>query len=1128
MTRQSLFIFFLACIAFTIPAEFIHAQQYSPPANAKARQAFNHSLRALRAELQKNPIAAFDLHASKGNVSDPDSSLQGGIAGQIEGITPGDSVWVLAIAAHLPDDPTAWALGEVRDDGSYVIPGLNMGVYIVMAGAEGYMPQYFSYAYHIWEAAPLDVYPPEITNGVDFYLEPLVQGSGSISGVVTVDAADDEPIPGATLVAYPIGNPFYSEVTYADENGRYTFERLRPGEYIITAEAEWFFGETYDNIPFYSDEEPTPVPVADGEEVRGINFALSRGGTISGQIVDQNGDPIVGAEVWAYPPSEDGQPYPDDRYYYGYGYSDENGNYFLSGLFEGDYYVVVNVYNRFYPITQWYENASSFEEAIPVPVTFGENTPDINFTIDLIEDFGSLSGTIQSEDGQPIVEAQVRLESLTNPNYYYYVTAYPDGDGRYRFEEVPEGSYRVALEYWTEWYYRIIWYENAISPENATPVDVIKDQETENINFILPESNGSVTGIVTDENGTPIPNAYIQLGDNEYGFPNDYGFLWGYATTDEDGRYTISNIPDGEYYLSVFFCHFYDCVQRWWPDVEDPAAAEPVIVTDGTTQPESIDFKLPVQLGNSTLSGTVLDQDGAPLTQANVSIMPYEVITPGGTVDLWSTQLHTITDSEGKYSFSTLPAGTYLVYTSYWGEGSFDEQWYSGAENPTDATPISLNENDVVENIDFNLEVTPLYGALYGRVFLDDGSSIERGYIKAYPLYEEYYSDIAFWGEWFAIINDDGSFILDGLPAGEYSISVYAQGASQLLVDETGMGLDIIRIEGGERTEAEFLMRRQEGGPALLSGLVQGEQGSQPETAVVIATPATDGPGEPYYTAIIDENGAYTFDGLPEGAYFVQAMAPWFMTEYYDDTTDPAEATLVEVAEVGPAISIDFVLSNMYYILAEPAEDENSRDAPGASVNASTVKGYVKEPNDNPISGATVYVVNELGEALLSAETRQDGSYQIFGIPPGESYHLKATHVGFGSAYNNEVTILENAPTLTMNSGSYEFNFVLTPAIATDIENPTPLPQQLILSDNYPNPFSTHTSISLTLPERMHVTVSIFDVLGREVDQLADKTMNPGSHTLTWQVPNDMPSGLYFYRVTNGKSVQSGSMTYFK
>ena len=1128
MTRQFLFIVLFACIAHLIPAQEVIAQQQSPPVDEPSRQQFQQALRSMRAELQKNPIAAFDLQASKFNDTNADSSEQGGIAGRIEGIAPGDSAWVLAIAAHLPEDPTAWKLGEVRDDGSYIITGLNRGVYILMAGAEGYMPQYFSFAYHIWEASPVDVSPPEITQSMDFYLEPNIQGNGSISGQVTVEGADNEPIPYGVIYASLIGNPFYSEIAYTDENGNYSISGLRPGEYIVSAEAEWFFGETYDNVPIYEQGEATPVEVVDGDNTPNINFSLSRGGTISGKIIDQDGEPVTNAELWAYALNENGEPDPDRPSFYGYGLTDENGEYLVSGLFEGDYVVQANIYGRYFSLTRWYDNVEQFEDATPVSVIFGENTSGIDFNVDISTDTGSLTGSIAYENGAAVLEAQVRLESLTNPNFYYYFSAQPDADGTYRFDEVPVGTYRVALEYWTDWYYRVIWYDNAVSPEDATPVEIILDQQTENIDFILPESDGEIAGVVTDENGTPIPNAYIQISANGFGHPYEDTFFWGYATTDSEGNYSIQNIPDGEYYLTVFFCSFYDCIQRWWPDAEYVETAEPVIVTDGSTDPLSIDFKLPIELGTATISGTVINQDGTPLAGANISVMPYEYITPGGNDGgVWTTQMYTITDSSGYYSFNTLPSGTYLMYASYWGEGSFDEQWYEGAEAPTDATPISIDENGVVENIDFSLDIQPLYGTLQGYAFLEDGTPVDRGYIKVYPLFEESYSDIAFWAEWYATIDADGSFILDALPAGEYSVTVYAQGASQVISDATGTGMEYIRIEGGERTEAEFLMRRQEGGPAIISGLVQGEQGSQPEIAVVLAVPATDGPGEPFYTAVADDDGSYTFDGLPEGAYFVQAMAPWYMTEYFDDVTDPEQATLVQATEVSPAMSIDFSLSNMYYMLAEPRAEDNN----GASNAASTVKGYVLDNQTNPISGATVYVIDESGDALLSTETRHDGSYQIFGIPPGESYHIKATHVGYSSAYNDDVSTLDNAPALRMNSGSYEFNFTLFPATATDIENPDNLPDQLQLTGNYPNPFNAQTSLSLTLPQSMHVTVAIYDVLGREVHRLTDGVLQAGSHTFTWDVSDsspNLPSGLYFYRVSNGKSVQSGSMTYFR
>ena len=1102
----------------------IQAQNAPPSFDINSRQDIQRAVDMLRADLKANPHPSLLADRSSAKSFNNDSSALGGIAGRIDGISPGDSAWVLAIAAHLIEDPTAWALGEVRDDGTYAITGLKRGVYIILAGADGYLSQYFSNAYFIWEAAPVDVAPQEMTYGIDFYLEPTVTGSGSISGRITGEETG-EPVPSAIINAFLIGNPFISATGYSNEDGNYTIDYVRPGEYHVMASAEWHFSEYYDNISPFEDLEPTPVVVVDNQQTTDVNFSLSRGGSVSGRVVDNEGNPVVRAEIWVYQPNAAGEPYPDDIQHYSWAITDENGEYLASGLFEGEYFVQAQIYAPNYSISRWYDNVTSFEEATPVRVELGGETSEINFTIDINKDLGSITGQIGNPDEDGILEAQVRLESITREGFYYYDYARIDADGTYRFDDVPAGSYQVALEYWTDWYFNIIWYDGVNSPEMATPVDVVGEQETTDINFTIPESNGSITGVITDENGTPISNVFIQLGTSSFGHPYEDTYLWGYATSDNEGVYSIEHIPDGEYYISAFFCYFYECVNQWWPGVDNPDEALSIVVRDGQTDPLSVDFQLPVLQGTASLSGTVLNDDGSALVGAQVAIMPYENITPGDIADVWSTQMYSFTDSSGYYEFSSLPAGTFIVHSSYWGEGAYDEEWYLDAEVPQNATPISLEDNQVVQDINFSLSVQPFYGTLSGAVYLEDGTPLSRAYVQIQPYYHEIPLDIAVWAEWYAITSEEGRFELEALPAGEYLLNVYAQGASNQSIDpDTGTGMVV--VTGGEYTEVELLMRRQETGTAELSGTIYGEQGEVPEISVVIATPATDGPGEPYFSAVTDVNGFYAFDGLPDGEYYIQAMAPWYVSEYYDNTTSPEEALLVEVSTNQPVTSIDFGLDNLYYILAEPAEV----DFRGTS-HTSSVWGRVADDKGEPVSMATVYVINAEGEALFSAQTRNDGSYQIAGIPPGETYHLKATSIGYNSSFNNQADDIESTPAITMSNGAYEHNFTLLPNVATNSGEEPVLPETITVSGNFPNPFTGSTSISVSIPEATHITISIYDALGREVHRLVDGHLSAGSHSIPWDTASSTPtlrSGIYFYRVSDGQTVKSGSMTFFK
>lgn len=79
------------------------------------------------------------------------------------------------------------------------------------------------------------------------------------------------------------------------------------------------------------------------------------------------------------------------------------------------------------------------------------------------------------------------------------------------------------------------------------------------------------------------------------------------------------------------------------------------------------------------------------------------------------------------------------------------------------------------------------------------------------------------------------------------------------------------------------------------------------------------------------------------------------------------------------------------------------------------------------------------------------------------------------------------------------------------------------LTNSYPNPFNPSTSISFVVPQRSLVSVTIFDVLGREMERLVAEEKQPGSYTVSWNAA-DAPSGVYFCRLSAGKFTQTRKM----
>lgn len=78
--------------------------------------------------------------------------------------------------------------------------------------------------------------------------------------------------------------------------------------------------------------------------------------------------------------------------------------------------------------------------------------------------------------------------------------------------------------------------------------------------------------------------------------------------------------------------------------------------------------------------------------------------------------------------------------------------------------------------------------------------------------------------------------------------------------------------------------------------------------------------------------------------------------------------------------------------------------------------------------------------------------------------------------------------------------------------DPMELPVAVELEQNYPNPFNPRTTIAFSLPETGQVTLSVHDLLGRQVATLADGVLEAGQHQIGFDA-GQLPSGPYLYRL---------------
>jgi hypothetical protein len=101
------------------------------------------------------------------------------------------------------------------------------------------------------------------------------------------------------------------------------------------------------------------------------------------------------------------------------------------------------------------------------------------------------------------------------------------------------------------------------------------------------------------------------------------------------------------------------------------------------------------------------------------------------------------------------------------------------------------------------------------------------------------------------------------------------------------------------------------------------------------------------------------------------------------------------------------------------------------------------------------------------------------------------------------------------NAGAGATFMMVNGTLATGAIPNKVLPSSFVLYQNFPNPFNPSTTISYQLPRTVHVTVKVYDVLGREMETLVDETKPAGRYEVEFN-GSRCSSGIYFCRMIAG------------
>jgi parallel beta-helix repeat protein len=140
-----------------------------------------------------------------------------------------------------------------------------------------------------------------------------------------------------------------------------------------------------------------------------------------------------------------------------------------------------------------------------------------------------------------------------------------------------------------------------------------------------------------------------------------------------------------------------------------------------------------------------------------------------------------------------------------------------------------------------------------------------------------------------------------------------------------------------------------------------------------------------------------------------------------------------------------------------------------------------------------------------------------YSLPKLKFLHLAKGSQAIDKGTNVGLTYLGSAPDL----GAYEYD------PATDVKDDAIHTKGFALGQNYPNPFNPSTIIRYQVPAAGNVELKVFDVLGKEIAELVNGIQSAGTYSSTFNASN-LPSGMYFYTLKAGNTVETKKMLLLK
>ena len=153
-------------------------------------------------------------------------------------------------------------------------------------------------------------------------------------------------------------------------------------------------------------------------------------------------------------------------------------------------------------------------------------------------------------------------------------------------------------------------------------------------------------------------------------------------------------------------------------------------------------------------------------------------------------------------------------------------------------------------------------------------------------------------------------------------------------------------------------------------------------------------------------------------------------------------------------------------------------------------------------------------------------------LPTATSYRIKvATDSAFTTIIKDSTVSIDSLVLSDFANGHYYWKVAAINIAGTGsysniwdfTVNPTGLynysssiPKEFKLYNNFPNPFNPTTTIKFDLPQNTAVKIIVYDMTGRELQQIVNRELTAGTYEYEFK-GNNYASGIYFYRMIAGK-----------